>query len=115
MPEPFKSKWGNPDAQRGWLQGLEELGPANVRPFVATPHTSETSVVLTNQCTPLKGFVQDWLRWKDAERAEAEEAREGRMIAAAESSASAAKWAAIAAGVAAVGTLIQAGAALLFR
>jgi hypothetical protein len=110
-----------PEVGKQWWHELERLGVEVVRTRLAQiPAPSSHPMRIGAFLEMKRGFAEEWLAWKSERQAAAEEARQERMVKATESAAkateSAAKaayGAAIAAGLAAVGTFIQVGIALL--
>jgi hypothetical protein len=97
------------DAQcKRWVDALTRTGPENVRLILARLPVGVSSVgaisVGTEQ-TLTVGFAEEWLAWTDGQKAVAEEERQ-------ESMRRATFWAALAAGLAALGALVQAGMAI---
>jgi hypothetical protein len=103
------SEWGQSvEDRRHWYEGLERFGPEAVRVRVAQePKTLDETTVLTSQLTPLIGFVWEWVKWHDDQKAAAEERRQDRMERTARRSTQAAIAAAVAAFLSAIGTGAQ--------
>jgi hypothetical protein len=77
MPEkrfPYeKSQWRNRDNEEAWLKELETLGPENVRMVLLARSTIASSADISiGRLAMTKGFAQEWLGWRDRQKADQE-------------------------------------------
>ncbi|WP_426615397.1 hypothetical protein [Bradyrhizobium sp. McL0616] len=91
-------------AARAWIKILERIGPENVRSKLGGLESrigAGAAIPLGEETYFTVGFAQEWLAWTDQQRALVEQRRNDAMKWAT-------IWAAIAAGLSALGAIAQA-------
>jgi hypothetical protein len=104
------------DIGKQWWHELERLGVEAVRiRLVQIPAPSSHPMRIGAFDEMKRGFAEEWLAWSWKRKAAADEARQAEMVKAAKASVDATRsasraalWSAVAAGIAAVGTIAQA-------
>jgi hypothetical protein len=80
---PFRQcTWHSDDAtSQQWVEALEKTGAANVRARLATTNASSNGAIAIGVVQTMTiGFAQEWLSWKDNQKATADIERHERQI-----------------------------------
>ena len=96
-------------AASAWVKILERTGPENVRGKLANLDGrigSGAAIPIGTESAFTVGFAQEWLAWTDQQKAVAEQRRDNAMKWAT-------IWAAVAAGLSALGAIAQAVVAIV--
>jgi hypothetical protein len=72
---PFETHWAQGEQAIQWYQELERLGPDNARIRLAQHDAGSAGSIrgLGREVGMTKGFVEDWLRYRDQQKAGSEE------------------------------------------
>src|SRR5262245_53272192 len=92
--------WGSPEKQQQWYEALERIGPEAVRIRLAQVDCgSAGAIAIGTETMMTKGFAEQWLGWRDREKASREDKFRSNQIFWT-------RWAACAASVAAAAAAI---------
>src|SRR5262249_25465043 len=97
-----QSSWSNDVQEKGrWYQALERMNPADVRAVLAQSKAgSRGSISMGTEANVTRGFIEEWLAWRDRQKTKAEGSFRGTTIFTG-------RWAAIAVTVIAAAAVVS--------